>query len=93
LDACALSLSIVEWSTNAPSSLETRAPLDGIDSSKGYIRGNVQIVCRFINQWKSYSTDERFLRLLKQLRSHFSFINLAGVCFTDIEEIRDGAKD
>jgi hypothetical protein len=48
--------------------IETRASLDRIDSSKGYIRGNVQIVCRFINQWKSDSTDERFLRLLRLVR-------------------------
>ena len=48
--------------------IETRASLDRIDSSKGYIRDNVQIVCRFINRWKSNSTDERFLQLLELVR-------------------------
>ena len=51
-----------------PGDHETRASLDRIDSSKGYIRDNVQIVCRFINRWKCDSTDAHFLRLLALVR-------------------------
>ena len=47
---------------------ETQASLDRIDSAKGYIRGNLQIVCRFINRWKSDATDAHFLHLLQLVR-------------------------
>lgn len=43
--------------------------LDRIDSSGHYARGNLQIVCRFINRWKSDSLDEEFRRLLRVAQS------------------------
>jgi hypothetical protein len=39
------------------------ASLDRIDSSKGYLRGNVQWVHKEINQMKSNRTEEDFIRL------------------------------
>ena len=38
--------------------------LDRIDSSLHYAPGNVQIVCRFINRWKSDEEPSEFRRLL-----------------------------
>ncbi len=42
--------------------------LDRIDSSGHYEAGNLQIVCRFINQWKSDQEDHEFQRLLRLVR-------------------------
>ena len=42
--------------------------LDRIDSDGHYERGNLQIVCRFINFWKQASKDEEFRRLLNVVR-------------------------
>ncbi len=41
--------------------------LDRIDSSGHYERGNLQIVCRFLNRWKSDQDDQEFRRLLNIL--------------------------
>ncbi len=43
--------------------------LDRIDSDGHYEAGNLQIVCRFINEWKSDEKDAEFRRLLGLLRS------------------------
>lgn len=42
--------------------------LDRIDSNGHYARGNLQLVCRFINFWKQASDDGEFRRLLAVLR-------------------------
>lgn len=44
--------------------------LDRIDSDGHYERDNLQVVCRFINRWKSNSQDEDFRRLLNLVRNH-----------------------
>ncbi len=49
--------------------IEMLYSLDRIDSSGHYERGNLQVVCRFINRWKSDSDDADFRRLLTLLRS------------------------
>jgi len=41
---------------------------DRIDSNGHYVRGNIQVVCRFINSWKSDSDNEDFKRLLMLVR-------------------------
>jgi len=48
---------------------EMRCSLDRIDSSGHYARGNLQIVCRFVNRWKGASVDAEFRRLVQVLRS------------------------
>ena len=45
-----------------------RPSLDRIDSDKQYEEGNLQIVCQFINRWKSNTPDEEFRRLLSLVR-------------------------
>jgi hypothetical protein len=42
--------------------------LDRIDSDGHYERGNLQIVCRFINRWKCDSKDAEFRRLLRMIQ-------------------------
>ncbi len=44
---------------------EMRASLDRIDSNGHYERGNLQIVCRFINRWKGASENDQFRRLME----------------------------
>ena len=44
--------------------------LDRIDSDGHYEKGNLQIVCRFANRWKSSSDDELFRRLIEYIRAH-----------------------
>jgi hypothetical protein len=41
---------------------------DRLDSSGHYEAGNLQIVCQFINFWKSDSNNESFKRLLMLVR-------------------------
>jgi hypothetical protein len=47
---------------------EMLCSLDRIDSSGHYERGNLQIVCRFVNRWKSDAVDAEFRRLLVKVR-------------------------
>ena len=53
----------------ASSDREMLCSLDRIDSDEGYRRGNLQIVCNFINRWKSNEGDANFRRLIARLRS------------------------
>ena len=48
---------------------EMLCSLDRIDSNGHYAFGNLQIVCRFINRWKSSGDDGEFRRLLSAVRS------------------------
>jgi hypothetical protein len=43
--------------------------LDRIDSDGHYERGNLQIVCKFANQWKGDTDNAEFLRLLDKVVS------------------------
>ncbi len=51
------------------SDLELRCSLDRIDSSSHYEPGNLQVVCRFVNRWKSDSLDADFRRLIGLVRT------------------------
>lgn len=53
---------------------EGTASLDRIDSSKGYIEGNVQWVHRFINFMKQEMTQEDFLRYCKLVTINMNLI-------------------
>ena len=48
---------------------QCRYSLDRIDSSKHYESGNLQVVCKFINQWKGARANEEFKRLVSLVRS------------------------
>lgn len=47
---------------------EMLASLDRIDSSRHYERGNLQVVCRFINRWKGADDNAQFTHLLAKLQ-------------------------
>jgi hypothetical protein len=47
---------------------EMLCSLDRIDSNGHYEKDNLQIVCRFVNRWKSSSHDDEFRRLLGIVR-------------------------
>ena len=49
---------------------EMHCSLDRIDSHGHYEQGNLQVVCRFINRWKSSTSDGDFRRLVKLLRQN-----------------------
>jgi len=65
---CALTGLPLQWKGESedPAML---ASLDRIDSDGHYAEGNLQVVCRFANQWKSNSPDGEFRRLLGIIRS------------------------
>ena len=46
-----------------------RCSLDRIDSDKHYEKGNLQLVCQFVNLWKNNTPNQDFIRLLKLVRS------------------------
>ncbi|MDI1344834.1 MAG: hypothetical protein PSV22_12140 [Pseudolabrys sp.] len=48
---------------------EMLCSLDRLDSSGHYERGNLQIVCRFVNRWKSDTVDTEFRRLVGHVRA------------------------
>jgi hypothetical protein len=48
---------------------ECLCSLDRIDSNGHYEAGNLQVVCRFINRWKSDRKDAELRRLLSLVRS------------------------
>lgn len=48
---------------------EMLCSLDRIDSDGHYEAGNLQVVCRFVNRWKSDSEDAEFRRLIRVLQS------------------------
>jgi hypothetical protein len=50
------------------SDLQLAPSLDRIDSNGHYEKGNLQIVCRFINFWKGSDDNEEFRRLLAIVR-------------------------
>jgi hypothetical protein len=47
---------------------ELLCSLDRIDSNGPYAKDNLQIVCRFVNRWKSNQADQEFRRLLSLVR-------------------------
>jgi hypothetical protein len=48
---------------------ELLCSLDRKDSSGHYTRDNIQVVCRFVNRWKSDGDDATFRRLVQVVRS------------------------
>ena len=48
--------------------VDLKPSVDRIDSGGHYERGNLQIVCRFVNFWKADADNEEFKRLLMLVR-------------------------
>ena len=64
---CALTGIEFDYS-DPPYDIQLKPSLDRIDSDGHYQKGNLQVVCRFINFWKSAQDNSEFLRLLSKLR-------------------------
>ena len=62
-DLCALTNLPLQWPEEGDDPA-LFASLDRIDSSGHYSDGNLQVVCRFVNGWKSDTADGEFRRLL-----------------------------
>jgi hypothetical protein len=58
---CSLSGLPIVFFADSNKRYEQTASVDRIDSNKGYIKGNIQIVNKVINQMKSYMSDEEFI--------------------------------
>jgi hypothetical protein len=65
---CALTGLTLQWQGDAEDTAML-ASLDRIDSDGHYSDGNLQVVCRFVNGWKSSSPDGEFRRLLGIVRA------------------------
>lgn len=50
--------------------LPARASLDRIDSSKGYVRGNVEFVCLSVNYAKNGFSKEQMQDFIRQIRNN-----------------------
>ncbi|MCT4373589.1 hypothetical protein CLG85_026150 [Yangia mangrovi] len=66
-DRCAISGLPLQF-RGAHTDMNMLPSLDRIDSNGHYERGNLQIVCRFINFWKQASQDGEFRHLLNVVR-------------------------
>lgn len=66
-DLCALTNLPLQWPEEGDDPAFF-ASLDRIDSSGHYADGNLQVVCRFANGWKSDTADGEFRRLLAIVR-------------------------
>lgn len=53
--------------SNLPIILGTNASLDRIDSSKGYVKGNVQWVDKYVNLCKGHLSEDFFIELCKKV--------------------------
>jgi hypothetical protein len=64
---CALSGMPLTFSPSTPDKYDKTASLDRIDSSKGYVKGNVQWVHKDINAMKQAFSDEYFIEMCKNV--------------------------
>lgn len=67
-NVCAISSLPLQFDGDS-SDPEMLCSLDRIDSKGHYEEGNLQVVCRFINKWKSDSEDAEFRRLIRLVQS------------------------
>lgn len=66
-EACAITGLPLQYPDEADDP-EMICSLDRIDSDGHYETGNLQVVCRFVNRWKSDSNDDEFRRLIRLLQ-------------------------
>jgi hypothetical protein len=62
---CALSGIKMTWATGKTE--PTSISIDRIDNSKGYIPGNVRLICVVVNAFKSTQTDDELYEFAKTL--------------------------
>jgi len=62
---CALSGIKMTWATGKTE--PTSISIDRIDNSKGYVQGNVRLICMVVNAFKSTQTDDELYEFAKKL--------------------------
>lgn len=67
---CALSGLPIGWSEKG---LTATASIDRIDSSEGYLKGNVQLVHKDINFMKQQYDQDKFIALCKSVADHSGY--------------------
>ncbi|MFM0204895.1 hypothetical protein PQR53_34285 [Paraburkholderia fungorum] len=67
-EACAITGLPLQY-PDAADDPEMICSLDRIDSDGHYEAGNLQVVCRFVNRWKSDRNDDEFRRLIGLLQA------------------------
>jgi len=67
---CALSGQWIRFASACSRQSEATASLDRIDSSKGYVLGNIQWVHKDINKMKTDFREDRFVELCKMVSTH-----------------------
>lgn len=70
---CALTGLKLDYADN-PVDIQMKPSLDRIDSEGHYAMENLQVVCRFVNFWKSNQDNDEFLRLLNLTRINASYL-------------------
>lgn len=63
-------LSGIEFDWECGTSSVFKPSIDRIDSTRGYIKGNIQILCICINQMKSNLTQSQFLSYVSDIYTH-----------------------
>ena len=58
----------IEFKRGVGKSIDSSPTLDRIDNSKGYIKGNVQIVCNLANKIMSSATPEQVIQVGKHFK-------------------------
>tara|TARA_R100000008_G_scaffold84782_1_gene73078 strand:+ start:270 stop:737 length:468 start_codon:yes stop_codon:yes gene_type:complete len=58
----------IEFKQGVGKSIDSSPTLDRIDNSKGYIKGNVQIVCNLANKIMSSATPEQVIQVGKHFK-------------------------
>lgn len=62
---CALSGIRMTWATGKTE--PTSISIDRIDNAKGYIQGNVRLICTSVNAFKSTMTDAEMIEIAKKI--------------------------
>ncbi len=72
-NGCALTGLALDFA-NKTDDIQMRPSLDRIDSDAHYEKGNLQVVCRFINFWKGAQDNDEFIRLLSIIRNNLDVL-------------------
>lgn len=55
------------------------ASIDRIDSSKGHVKNNIQIVCQWVNRAKNNMTNDEFIEILNMYVKEITYTEVRGI--------------
>ncbi len=79
---CALSGIRMTWATGKSS--PTSISVDRIDSDRGYVEGNVRLVCMAVNAFRSTMNDAELLKFAKALVANMEAASIANKLFEEV---------